>query len=39
MYLKGKPLFPFGHGLSYTEFKYTDLVVSPGQVPPDGKVA
>jgi beta-glucosidase len=24
-----KPLFPFGHGLSYTEFKYADLKVTP----------
>ncbi len=23
------PLFPFGHGLSYTEFEYADLQVSP----------
>lgn len=24
-----EPLFPFGHGLSYTDFKYADLSVSP----------
>jgi beta-glucosidase len=26
-----KPLFPFGHGLSYTSFKYGDLKVSGGE--------
>jgi beta-glucosidase len=25
MYFKDKPLFPFGHGLSYTSFKYANL--------------
>jgi beta-glucosidase len=27
-----EPLFPFGHGLSFTSFAYHDLVISPGQV-------
>jgi beta-glucosidase len=32
------PLFPFGHGLSYGRFTYTDLTVEPAAVPADGTV-
>jgi beta-glucosidase len=33
-----KPLFPFGHGLSYTKFKYGHLAVSPDVMAVDGVV-
>ena len=30
-YFTGKPLYPFGHGLSYTRFNYTNLRVTPAR--------
>ena len=38
MYINGRPLFPFGHGLSYTEFKYSDMTISSKKINEDGKV-
>jgi len=33
-YFKGEPLYPFGHGLSYTMFKYSNLKLSGEKIKP-----
>jgi beta-glucosidase len=32
------PLFPFGYGLSYTQFRLSDLQLSAPRIPPDGRL-
>jgi beta-glucosidase len=32
------PLFPFGHGLSYTRFQLSNLRLSASTIPPDGRL-
>jgi len=34
-YFKGEPLYPFGHGLSYTTFSYMDLHLDKKEIRPD----
>jgi len=36
MYFQGEPLYPFGHGLSYTAFRYEDLRTSADRLAPGG---
>jgi beta-glucosidase len=38
MYFKGEPLYPFGHGLSFTTFRYSNLRLSSPRIPGKGGI-
>ena len=38
MYFKGEPLYPFGYGLSYTTFEYSNLRLSAPELGPEATV-
>ncbi|HEY5461785.1 MAG TPA: glycoside hydrolase family 3 C-terminal domain-containing protein [Hanamia sp.] len=38
MYFTGKPTYPFGFGLSYSQFKYSNMAISSGDISPNDSI-
>jgi beta-glucosidase len=38
MYFKGTPLYPFGYGLTYTSFEYSNLMTSSNRIAGHGEI-
>ena len=38
-YYHGDPLYPFGYGLSYSQFQYTSLTVKPSHIAPGQNIS